>query len=211
MIDAAGDEFLGIVASDPLTRHFDIFPVAWRGMALSPPAEARASAWLAARRVPFAAVLGASWLLATRRSDAVAALDEVAKSSDARLAGLAAVQLWRTQLVSASVDDLRRWEAQLEKMPAEIQAAGWYVLGDLLARQEQPEAAALAYLKVPILFRQQRLMASDALLAAGRQLEKMSQVGQAEILYRELVHDFPHLAAAKEAQGRLDRLKPATK
>src|SRR5262249_48972765 len=135
MIDAAGDEFLGIVASDPTTRHFDIFPAAWRGMSLSASIESRAGAWLAGRRAPVAIVLGASWLLATRRSDAAAALEEVARSSDARLAGLAAIQLWRTQLVTATGDDVRRWEAQLEKMPPEIQAPGWYVLGDILARQ----------------------------------------------------------------------------
>src|SRR3954447_13690145 len=38
-IDRAGDEFLGIVASDPVTRHFDTIPIAWRGASLSPAAE----------------------------------------------------------------------------------------------------------------------------------------------------------------------------
>jgi len=172
--------------------------------------EARAAAWLAARRVPVAALLGASWLLATRRAEAAAVLEEIARSSNPRLAGLATIQLWRTSLVTATGDDVARWQAQLEKMPPEIQAAGWYVVGEIQARQEQPEAASLAYLKVPILFRQQRPMAADALLAAGKQLEKMSQATQAAALFRELVHDFPHLTAAKEAQGRLDKLKPTT-
>src|SRR5204862_1396184 len=72
-IDSAGDEFLGILASDPATRHFDVAPVAWRGIALSPTVETRAGAWLAARSMPAAALLGASWLLATRRGDAVPA------------------------------------------------------------------------------------------------------------------------------------------
>jgi tetratricopeptide (TPR) repeat protein len=211
MIDAAGDEFLGIVASDAGTRHFDIVPMAWRGMAIGPSIEARAAAWVAARRVPITGVLGASWLLATRRAEAVAALEEIARSSDSRLAGLAAIQLWRTRLVTATGDDARRWQAQLEKMPPDIQAAGWYVLGEILARLQQPEAASLAYLKVPILFRQQRLMAADALLAAGKQLEKMSQATQAATLYRELVHEFPSLAAAKEAQRRLEKLQSTPK
>jgi tetratricopeptide (TPR) repeat protein len=209
MIDAAGDEFLGIVSSDPATPHFNIVPVAWRGMALSPAIESRAAAWLAARRAPIAVVLGASWLLATRRSEVITALGEIASSSDPRVAGLAAIQLWRNQLVSAKADDAFRWQAQLEKMPPEIQAAGWYVLGDTLARQEQPQAAALAYLKAPLLFRQQRPLAAEALLAAGKQLEKMSQAGQAQTLYRELERDFRHLAAGKEARGRLEPLKPS--
>src|SRR5439155_13800646 len=152
---------------DAATRHFDSIPIAWRGMTLSPSAEARATAWLAARRLPIVAVLGASWLLATRRSEAVAALDEIASSSDSRLAGLATIQLWRTKLISATTDDVRRWQVQLETMPPEIQAVGWYALGEILARQEQPEGASLAYLKIPILFRQQRPLAAEALLAAG--------------------------------------------
>ena len=210
-IDSAGDEFLGILASDPATRHFDVVPVAWRGVALSPTMETRAVAWLAARSAPGAVLLGASWLLATRRGEAVAALEEISRSTDPRLSGLAAIQLWRTKIVTATPEDVRRWQAQLEKMPPDIQAAGWYVLGEVLARQEQPQAASLAYLKVPILFRQQRPMAADALLAAGKQLEKMSQSRQAADLYRELVRDFPHLPATKEAAGRLDQLLPAAR
>jgi tetratricopeptide (TPR) repeat protein len=205
-IDSAGDEFLGILASDPGTRHVDVIPVAWRGAAIGAPAEARAAVWLATRKIPAAALLGASWLLATKRMEAMIALEEVAKANDPRLSGLATIQLWRTKLVTATMDDIRRWQDQLEKMPTEIQAAGWYVLGDCLSRLEQPEAASLAYLKIPILFRQQRAMAADALLAAGKQHEKMSQAAQAANLYRELVRDFPQLSATKEAEGRLEKL-----
>ena len=109
--------------------------------------------------MPPAVLLGASWLLATRRTEAAAALEETAKLNDARLAGLATIQLWRTKLVTATIDDVRRWQVQLEKIPAEIQAAGWYILGDCFSRLGQGEAASLAYLKVAILFREQRSMA----------------------------------------------------
>jgi tetratricopeptide (TPR) repeat protein len=206
-IDSAGDEFLGILASDPVTQHFDCIPLAWRGIALGSAVEARAAAWLAARGAPAAVLLGASWLLPTRRGEAVAALEEIAKSTDPRLAGLAAIQLWRVKLVTATTEEIRRWQTQLQRMPADVQPTGWYVLGDMLARQDQPEAAALAYLKVPVLFRQQRALASEALLAAGQQLEKMSQADQATGLYREVVRDYPRLPATTEAEKWLERLK----
>jgi tetratricopeptide (TPR) repeat protein len=210
-IDSAGDEFLGILGSDPATRHVDVIPIAWRGAAIGSPAEARATVWLTARNMPTAVLLGASWLLATRRSDAAAALEEIARSNNPRLAGLATIQLWRTRLVTASADDVRRWQDQLEKMPPEIQAAGWYVLGDCFSRLDQPQGASLAYLKVPILFRQQRAITADALLAAAKQLEKMSQAPQAANLYRELIRDYPQLAATKEADGRLEKLDAAAR
>src|SRR5207237_545155 len=151
--------------------------------------------------------LGASWLLPTRRAEAIAALEEVASSNDPRQASLATIQLWRTKLVTATTADANRWQSQLEKMTPDVQAAGWYIVGDCWLRLEQPTAASLAYLKVPILIGQQRAMAADALLAAGKQLEKMSQVEQAANLYREVARDYPGLAPTKEADGRLEKFK----
>jgi len=49
-------------------------------------------------------------------------------------------------------------------------------------------------------------MSADALLAAGKQLEKMSQIKEAARLYRELAQDYPELAPTGEAQQRLLKL-----
>jgi tetratricopeptide (TPR) repeat protein len=205
-IDQAGDEFMAIVASDPVTQHYETIPIAWRAAAPDAGLEARAAKWLAAR-APLAQLLGASWLLAgSQRSEAIAALETVSTSADPRLAALATCQLWRAKLVSAKPTDVALWQGQLEKMPREVQAAGWYVLGELWSRQNEPERAALAYLKVPLLFRRQRAMAADALLAAGKQLEKMGQASEAAGLYREIARDFGHLPAAAEADTRLKGL-----
>jgi tetratricopeptide (TPR) repeat protein len=203
-IENAGDEFLAIVASDPATQHYDSVPIAWRPAPPDAALEQRATAWLAKGQPPVARVLGASWLLAgSQRPAAIAALEELVKASDPRVAGLATIQLWRTKLIKATAADVAAWQAQLEKLPPEIQAVGWYVLGDLQARQNQPELAALAYLKVPLLYRRQRAMAADALLAAGQQLEKMGNRDEAAGLYREIARDFAHLPAAKAATERL--------
>jgi tetratricopeptide (TPR) repeat protein len=203
-IDDAVSAFLAILAGDPDTRHFNTIPVAWRAPPADPALEQRAAAWLAIRDAPAASLIGASWLLSTsRRGEAIATLEALQKSSDPRIAGLATSQLWRTRLVTASLDDARRWKNQLESVPLEVQATGWYVLGELFVRHDQPQQASLAYLKVPLVFREQRSIAADALLAAGKQLEKMSQPQEAAGLYRELVRDFPQLPAAIEAQTRL--------
>jgi tetratricopeptide (TPR) repeat protein len=208
-IDAAGNQFLEIVLADPATIHFDVIPIAWRAAPPDPVLEVRAGQWLASKKLPAARLLGASWLLSGgQRVAATTALDELAGSSDPRIAGLATIQQWRTKLVTAKPDEISRWHAQLEKLPRDIQAAGWYILGDLYARQNKSEQAAIAYLKLPLLFREQRATAADALLAAGKQLEKMGEASQAAGLYRELVRDFAHLPAAAEAQTRLKELTP---
>jgi TolA-binding protein len=118
---------------------------------------------------------------------------------------LAQIQRWRTRLEAASTGDLEQWSRNLAAMPAEIQATGWYVLGDGYARHDEPERAAIAYLKPPIVFRQQRALAADGLLAAAGQLEKLGQGNEAAGLYREILRDFAHLSAAEQARESLAR------
>ena len=133
-IDNAGDEFLGVVASDPATQHYDIIPIAWRAAPPDGPLEARAGKWLEAKQFSAARLLGASWLLAgPQRTAAIAALEELTKNEDPRVAGLAISQLWRTKLVTAKPADAALWQGQLERMPPEIQAAGWFILGEVLS------------------------------------------------------------------------------
>jgi tetratricopeptide (TPR) repeat protein len=205
-IGQAGDEFLAIAATDPTTPHFDIIPIAWQVATLDAASEARAAAWLADDRAFPARLLGASWLLrSSRHSEAVEALHLLANSSDQRLAGLAKIQLWRSRLETAGTSDLDEWTRQLEAMPAEIQAAGWFVLGEAYAARDDATRAAIAYLKPAILFRKQRVLAADGLLAAAKQLEKLGQPQQAAGLYGEIVRDFAHLPAADEARNKLRR------
>lgn len=201
-IDQAGERFLHLAAGDPAPRHLDLAPLPWRAMALDAAAQERATVWLAQRQVPLARLLGASWLLPIRRTEAMAALEQIQRI-DGPLAQLATIQLWRARLATASAVDAQAWQQALEQMPLAVQPVGWFVLGDLWARHGQPSAAARAYLKVPILFRAQRAMAADALLAAGQQLEKMQQRDQALELYRELVRDYGHLPPAQVARRQL--------
>jgi tetratricopeptide (TPR) repeat protein len=207
--DQAGDEFLAIVAGDPATRHLAVMPLAWRPFPPDAALESRAAAWLSSgAKTPAASLLGASWLLSTsRRAEAIAALEQLAvargKGEDTRLASLADVQLWRTKLVTAKPDEVARWKAAVVQMPAEIRACGWFVIGEALARQGQPEEAALAYLRVPLIHGQQRVMAADALVAAGKQLESLKRTQQAAGLYREVLSDYAACPAATEASSRL--------
>jgi tetratricopeptide (TPR) repeat protein len=209
-IEPAVNEFLAILAADPQTRHFEAIPVAWRAAPDNPALKVRAESWLELRRAPAVSLVGASWLLeSTHHAAAVKALDELQAADDPRISGLATIQLWRTKLAAASLDDARRWQSQLERMPTPIQPTGWFVLGELYARLDQPQLAALAYLKIPLLHRALRALAADALLAAGGQLEKMAQPKEAAGLYRELTRDYPGLAATTEAQQRLTTLREA--
>ena len=210
-VDSAGDEWLAVVASDPVTLHYDVIPVAWRPFPPSAVLDSRATVWLKNKSPP-AQLLGASWLLASaQRAEAVSTLERLAadKTTDPRIASLAQVQLWRTKIITAKTDEVLRWQAAVEQMPAGIRACGFFVVGDALARQEQPEEASLAYLRIPLVHGEQRAMAADALLAAGKQLEKLGRSPEAAGLYREVTGGYGRSAAAEEAAARLGKINAA--
>jgi tetratricopeptide (TPR) repeat protein len=203
-VGAAGEEFLKITAQDPQTIHFGVIPVARQAVTLDADSERQAAEWLADEQSAPARLLGASWLVGSSRQAAVdAVLTKLAAGNDRHLASLAQIQRWRTRLATASTGDLEQWSRELAAMPAAVQAAGWFVLGEGYARHDEPERAAIAYLKPPVNFREQRALAADGLLAAARQLEKLGQSAEAAGLYRELVRDFAHLPAAEEARAAL--------
>lgn len=206
-IDSAGDEWLAIVASDPLTLHYDVIPIAWRPFSPSAALDSRAAAWM--RSKPPAQLLGASWLLtAAQRGEAASTLDRLAtdKTIDPRIAALAQIQLWRTKIITAKADDVTLWQTALERMPAEIRASGFFLVGEAWSRLDQPAEASLAYLRVPLVHPQQRAMAADALLAAGRQLEKLNRGPEAAGLYREVMTGYVRSSAADEAKTRLAKM-----
>lgn len=211
--DQAGDEFLRIAAEDPATPHMAVMPLPWRAMPPDAALEARAATWMSAgSKIPAASVLGASWLLTTsRRGEAIAALSQQslkrAAPDDPRLAMLADIQLWRTKIVTAKSEEVARWQAAIEKMPTEVQASGWFVVAEARARLRQAEEASLAYLRVPLVHGRPRVMAADALVAAGEQLETLGRTDQAAGLYREVLADYATCPAASEAQARLTKLK----
>ena len=205
--DVAGEEWLAIVSSDPMTMHYNVAPVAWHPLPPDARLEPRAVAWLH-NKAPAAQVLGASWLLTgPQRSAAMSALDGLAgsKTVDPRIRSLAQIQLWRTKLVSVKLDEVGRWQSALEQMPVEVRAGGYFVVGEALSRLNKPEDAALAYLHIPLVYHQQRVMAADALIAAAKEHEKLGRGEQAAGLYREVLSGYSRTAAAEEAKTWLDK------
>ncbi|MBC7854330.1 MAG: hypothetical protein IAF94_12930 [Pirellulaceae bacterium] len=205
--DVAGDEWLAIESSDPMTMHYNVVPVAWQPVPSDARLEPRAVAWLS-NKAPAAQVLGASWLLTgPKRSAAMAVLDGLAgsKTVDPRIRSMAQVQLWRTKLVSVKLDEVGRWQSALEHVPTEVRAGGYFVVGEALSRLNKPDDAALAFLHIPLVHNQQRAMAADALIAAAKEHEKLRRVEQAAGLYREVLSGYSRTAAAEEAKAWLEK------
>ena len=165
----------------------------------------KAAAWLDDGDQPAAVLIGASQLLMTdQRAAAVGALKGLLSEPDRRIAWLAFAQLWRAGSANATPE---QWTNFAEK----IDAADESLRGSLLrpgfgAQGQDPEAAALALLRVPLLYPREYDLSARALLDAGTCLQKVERPSQAAGLYRELLSRFGQAGAADEARRRLERL-----
>ena len=172
--------------------------------------ERAAGEWLRREQMPAAALLGASHLMSTAsRPAALETLNQLAAHSDQRVALLAYAQTWRAAVVTARDEQLTRWCDTIERMPEPLRPGPYYVLGLARAHRQQWDEAALAWLRIPILYPTELLLASRALLDAGRSLEKLNRPGQAARLYRELADAYQRTPAEAEARRRLQELHEA--
>jgi TolA-binding protein len=94
-------------------------------------------------------------------------------------------------------------------LPESLRAGPYYVLGLGLAAHDQHRRAAVALMRIPILFPRQEALAAEALLAAGRSLAGLDQIDEAARVYRELIAQHSTSTAAAEARQRLESLEEA--
>jgi tetratricopeptide (TPR) repeat protein len=200
-------EFGVLVQSDPETPYFDCIPLAW--IPAPPPVllEQSARKWMQSDKVPSAVLLGASYLLSTAaRPQAMARLKQLTTHSDRRVALLALAQTWRTEVATADEATLAAWRNTIETMPEPLRAGPYYVLGLGRRQRAQWEQAALALLRIPLLYREHHQLASQSLWEAGQLLEKLDQSDAAARLYRELIREYPQTSPVSQAESRLGEL-----
>jgi len=206
--EQAAELFLNLVRDDPATPYFAVIPLSWTTMSPSPTLETKARAWAADGTSKVAALLGSTYLLSTAaRGDSLRQLRELSLDGDARIARLADAQLWRASAVTAAPTQIDAWETAVEKLPEDLSAGPWLVVGRAWGSRNEPERSAAALLRVPILHaEEQPRLAAEALWSAGQMHERLSRPEQAAVLYRELIRDFAETAAAATARDRLKEL-----
>jgi len=202
-IEQAGETFAALIQSDPQTPDFAVIPLNWGTVRTTAGLESIAGRWLSAKSASVK-LLGASWLLSSaQRNQAVAALNRLASDPDARVAFLAKGQLWRTEVVTVTDASISKWQDVIRRMPEPLRAGPYFVVADALARREQPQQAALHWMRIPILYPQQRQLAAEALWGAANQLERIEQTPEALALYREIVSRHKDAPCAAQAEQRL--------
>jgi len=206
--DRAGNAFVALVEEDPETPYFDCIPLAWLPRQPSPAMEQLARLWTQSKQ-PAVALLGLSYLLQTGdRQDNLSRLRQLAAGPDRRIAQLAMAQTWRASIPTATVPQLDAWNQAVEKMPEGLAAGPYFVVGTAWIQKQQWEKAALALMRLPILYPQQRALAAQALVGAARCMEKLNRKSEALRLYYELIRTYKEQTRAiAEAESRIEQLQ----
>jgi len=133
LVGQAGDIFVALVQSDPLTPALRRAPLQWTGA--STVTQDKALQWLAQTSHPAVVLLGASHLLSTpQRTDAFSALKKLVLLTDEHpaAAALAEAQLWRWSQAAADDAEVDHWNQRLQQMPEELRAGPHLVIAQAL-------------------------------------------------------------------------------
>jgi tetratricopeptide (TPR) repeat protein len=206
-LEAAVAAFAALLESDPGTPHFSVIPLCWPAPLPSASLESQAANWLH-HPSPAIQLVGASWsLTSARRGEAIRCFQRLAEEGDPRIAFLARCQLWRTELVTVTAQDIPGWQALIERMPRDLRAGPYLLLAQAMARTGEQVGAAIEFLRLPILYPGHTELAVEGLWGAGQQLEAVGQNEEAITLYRELIANFPehvHVARVRQRLNELD-------
>lgn len=130
-----------------------------------------------------------------------AADPDTARAANLRIAAsLAARQEWEkaAQICDAAIKESTR---------PDVLADAWVTKGNLLLAQKQWDAALLAFLRVPVFYREQTLFMPPALLGSARAYRYMEDSDRAKKSLNDLIAAFPKSPEAAIAQTEIQKLQ----
>lgn len=207
--DAAGALFLRLVEGDPQTPAYRRMPLAWTAADVANSKQAHE--WLAQTGSPAAIVLGASHLLSTTdRPVALRALANVHRrlTEYPELAALAEAQTWRGEQADLMLAKVDRWARRVEDFPETVRAGPYYVVANGYDRLDKADRAELYYLRIPVLYPDERLLASRALTAAARLSKRAGHPEESRTFLEEVITRYEDTSERTVAEQQLTELAP---
>jgi len=93
-----------------------------------------------------------------------------------------------------------------ESARPDVLADAWVTKGNILLAQKEWDAALLAFLRVPVFYREEKLFMPPALLGSARAYRRLEDLDRAKRSLNDLTKDFPKSAEAAIAQTELQKL-----
>ena len=206
--------------AEHFTEHFDCIPLVWfTSRPFTPvavtPDERLALQWISPSTNPTgvdnpaASLLAASILLSSPQADnrnrATRQLEQLTFSGNEaaqtretvvrrQIAILAQMQLRRLQITTLKEEsELVLWRSTLENLPPSLRSGPWYVLGQAYDKLQNDEQAVLCWMRVPILFPENRPLAARSLQEAAKALRRLHRTKEEQTLLDELQRDYADL------------------
>ncbi len=202
----AGDLFLVLIGSDAETPAIADMPLAW--VASEAVEQATAERWLNRSEAQAVQLLAASHLFSTPdRQRAIAVLQKLSSTADPPIAAIAAAQLWRTRVPTATPRHVETWEQHLLQIPPPLRDGPYLILGQVYDRLGDPDRSVLALLRVSIEGGSDSRRRAAALLSAARILIREHHQDEARALLAEVVRQYPS-SVERPAAERLLRGDP---
>jgi TolA-binding protein len=88
----------------------------------------------------------------------------------------------------------------------DVLADAWVTKGNVLLAKKEWDGALLAFLRVPVLYPQQKLFVPPALLGSARAYRRLDDIDRAKKSLQDLITAFPKSAEAAAAQAELQKL-----
>ena len=195
-----------IYLSDKSTHHLELLPAVWSKAVLSP-AQIRNANDLTLGETGITRLVGASILLFQPgfETSAKQALLKITQQGDKRLQPLAEAQLWRLELEAEEVSafKLDSWRRHVDRLDTELRGGPYFLLAEAYRSKYLRDEAVLTYLRIPVLYDHDRLLAAEACLAAADVLQTQGRYAEAVAMYRELIGRFQETEAARKADAIL--------
>lgn len=205
---SAAQRFLRLYQSDPDTKSIDLMPVRWTTQAITLEMRGQAAVWLK-ESSPISSLIAASWLCFEPKyeTECEHLWPSLVRLPDERLRSLAQWQSYRRRQHFEGVDEpeIRRWEARISRLPHELRAGPYFMLGQAFGTLHQHDLAAATYLRVPFSHSTDHPLTSRALFEAAVCFERMRLNSEATALFREVVDQHGHTQAAHEARLKLGK------
>ena len=201
----AAETFLSLAVRDSHSLGFSAIPLKWTQAPTEEAVRVKARAWAEARRdAPAAVLLSASYLLSgADLAESRRKLENLTTHPDQGISGLARAQLWRLEIGQAKGEELRRWRRFVEQMPTDLRGGPYFVIGEACQAAGERVDAAMAFLWLPLVYKNDEQLAAEAGFRAAELLNEAGRTAEAQALYRDLSERFGRTSFGLDARSRL--------
>lgn len=203
----AAKMFARLTQDDPETIYFDTIPLAYELRRCPSDVRSVVQDWLSAGNRPAERLLAASWLLVDNRDVAIATLKELGRDASANVSSLAVTQLLRAEMLTLQESRIAWWREHVDSMPSTLRGGAYYLLGKSYARFGKTDDAVLAWLRVPVMYRDDVELSQRSLIESARVLTD-SHRDEAKRLYRDAIEWSANSDLGKLATSELKILVP---